>query len=268
MVPWEGFWQVLPSSIDEKIVPFLSTTTALRSHHGFIVYTKNRFMELRYVAMAHPPKSWPPTHLETMAMFRAFRAATGRCSWEETDRGWKVWHRIQLAGDPRLEGVAFEREFMFDRDFCRCKASFGPNGHHQRRLGAPLKETWRRLSPGGRTPLSGAWQCENQDELWIYLVTAGHYGVMRANIDRPKAPAHGDEFSDAEVLALAQAFSANAGARLETDSSFEHWPMIASTAGFEVRKHETFHLEQIEPHRFTATLPPYEGAGDEWHRID
>lgn len=60
---------------------------------------------------------------------------------------------------------------------------------------------------------------------------------------------------------------ANAGARLETRRTFDHWPMIAQVAGYEVRKHETFRIESVAEDRFVFTFPPEE-ARSIWHRID
>jgi len=107
----------------------------------------------------------------------------------------------------------------------------------------------------GTTPLAGAWRSGEPDNPWLYVVTAGHYGVMSTNADRPRRPAHGDEFSDSEVLAPWEGFGINAGARLETGRSFDHWPMLGNLAGYEVRKHETFVIDSVEHDRFTAILP-------------
>ena len=134
--------------------------------------------------------------------------------------------------------------------------------------GTENQEEWRRLSGPGTTALSGAWESRDAEGRWLYLVTAGHYGVMRASSDRPRAPAQGDAFSDAETFALFEGFGANAGARVETAATFDHWPMIAQVAGYEVRKHETFRIKLVEPERCLLTIPPDEDPGEGWRRLD
>jgi hypothetical protein len=99
------------------------------------------------------------------------------------------------------------------------------------------------------------------------MVTAGHYGILRIMSGRPKSPSQGKEFSDTEMYSIWEKFGANAGARLETRSTFDHWPMIAQVAGYEVRKHETFRIKSIEANNFVASIPP-EGELEVWRRID
>jgi hypothetical protein len=44
--------------------------------------------------------------------------------------------------------------------------------------------------------------------------------------------------------------------------------MIAQTAGYEVRKHETFRIESVEENRFVSSFPPDGEPGEAWRRID
>lgn len=258
--PWEGFWQVLYDDVDEDIVPFRDTTTALRTAQGFSIYTRTHFMEIRVDGMRHPPAAWPPTRSEAIAMLRAFFACAGPCAWREVVDGWRGDQAIIMASDPRIEGNAIHCSLEMEGDRGRCQRVL-PDG-------TQVSETWRRLSGAGASPLAGAWESGGPDDLWMYLVTAGHYGVIRTTSARPKAPSQGEEFSDAEAYALWEGFGANAGARLETAETFDHWPMIGQVAGYEVRKHETFRIDLVEDDRFIATLSPDEEPDEGWRRLD
>jgi hypothetical protein len=130
-----------------------------------------------------------------------------------------------------------------DGDHAKCEKAF--HGGH-------VQERWRRLSGTGATPLAGAWRSGEPEAPWLH-VTAGHYGVMSTTSHRPQRPAHGDEWSDSEVMALWEGFGVNAGARLETDRTFDHWPMLGDLAGHEVRKHETSRVGEVHPN---ASPPP------------
>lgn len=90
---------------------------------------------------------------------------------------------------------------------------------------------------------------------------------MHASAERQASMSNLDELSDAEIVALAHGFGANAGARIETRGTFEHWPMIASTPGYEVRKHEAFRLERVGRDEFAATLPLLDLPVGEWRRV-
>lgn len=148
--PWEGFWQLLPTIVDEDIVAFRSTTTTIRADHGVVIYTREHFMEFRFVSKVKPPEGWPPTDIELVNMFRAFRATSGRCTWTQTDQGWLAEHHIEMASDPRLEGGAYNRLFEFDGDCCRSRSTLDTErGEGEANL--------RRLSGPGRSPLAGAW---------------------------------------------------------------------------------------------------------------
>ena len=256
--PWEGFWQVLYDSTDEEVVSFRDTTMAVRPALGFSILTSGIFMELRATGRRQPPKEWPPTKREIVSMLREFSATAGPGRWEETHGHWRGEHTITMASDPRLEGGAARLDLRIDGDHALCEKTTRDR---------QVRERWRRLSGPGVTPLAGAWRSGDSDSPWLYVVTAGHYGVMNTSVDRPQRPAHRDEWSDSEVLALRDGFGANAGARLETDGTFDHWPMLGNLAGYEVRKHETFRVEEVHPDRFTAFLPPFE-EGQEWRRVD
>jgi hypothetical protein len=257
--PWEGYWQVLQGPADEAIVEFRNTTTAVRSGLGFSILTPRHFMELRSNGPRQPPEGWPPTRQEAIAMLREFTAHAGDSTWQGEHGRWKAESIITMAGDPRLEGTMVRHELEIDGELARCERSMED--------GTSVTETWRRLSGAGTSPLAGAWGSGDQDELWVYLVTGGHYGVIRTSSERPRGPARGNEFSDDEMFALWEGFGANCGARLETERSFDHWPMLGQVAGYEIRKHETFRLITVEDDRFVAVLPPYEEPGEGWRRI-
>lgn len=257
--PWEGFWQVLNEDAEEIIVEFRNTTTAVRSALGFSIFTPRHFMELRSTGPRQPPGGWPPTREEAIAMLRDFSAYAGDSTWQERQGRWTAESVITMAGDPRLEGTMARHVLEVDGDICRCERT--------REDGTAMTETWRRLSGAGSTPFAGAWENADPDNLWMYLVTAGHYGVIRTGSARPRVPAEGDDFSDDEIFALWEGFGANCGARLETEGSFDHWPMLGQVAGYEIRKHETFKIVEVEPDRFVATLPPYEDPDEGWRRI-
>ncbi|MGH8945499.1 MAG: hypothetical protein ACRDVL_05065 [Acidimicrobiia bacterium] len=256
---WEGFWQVLYRDDGESIVRFRDTTTSVRPGLGFSIFAARHFMELRSTGPRRPPAGWPPTKEEAIAMLRDFTAHAGDSTWQEDDGRWTGESLITMASDPRLEGTMVRHVLEIDGDQCRCESTIEG--------GDSISEIWRRLSRAGSTPLAGAWESGDPDDLWMYLVTAGHYGVIRTSSARPRSPADGDDFSDDELFSIWEGFGANAGARLETAGSFDHWPMLAQVAGYEVRKHETFQLVTVEPDRFVANLPPYEEVDDGWRRI-
>jgi hypothetical protein len=256
---FDGFWQVLHDSGDEEIVELRNTTTAIRPALGFSIFAGGHFLELRSLAPRRPPAGWPPTREEAVAMLRDFTAHAGDSTWQEDDGRWTGESLTTMASDPRLEGTMVRYVLEINGDVCRCEKTMEGGGS--------VTETWRRLSGAGGTPLAGAWESGDPDDLWMYLVTAGHYGVIRTSSARPRTPADGVDFSDDELFTIWEGFGANAGARLETAGSFDHWPMLAQVAGYEVRKHETFQLVTVEPDRFEANLPPYEEVDDGWRRI-
>jgi hypothetical protein len=75
---------------------------------------------------------------------------------------------------------------------------------------------------------------------------------------------------DAEIAALMQGFGANAGARIETRVSFDHWPMIAITnpGPIDCRKHETFRITKLESDTFKAALELDASDATEWRRLE
>lgn len=256
---WDGYWQVLYDDAQEEIVELRNTTTAIRAVLGFSVFAGGHFLELRSVSPRRPPEGWPPTREEAISMLREFVAHAGDTTWQE-GKGRLVGESvITMASDPRVEGTMVRHVLEIDGDFTRCEKEM--------ENGSSTTESWRRLSGSGTSPLAGAWESGDPNDLWMYLVTQGHYGVIRTSFDRPRTPTDGDDFSDDEVFALWEGFGANCGARLETEASFDHWPMLGQVAGYEIRKHQTFRLTHVEADRFLAYLPPYEETGEEWRRI-
>jgi hypothetical protein len=259
--PWEGFWQVVYADDDEEIVsyPPLFTTVSLR-RSGFSVYTGRFFVEIRTATGRRPPAGWPPTEAETIAGFRSARALGGPCTWSATRGGFEVEHVPTMAHDPRLSGRRFRSTASIEGDAARVQR-VDAEGHRE-------DEVWRRLSGPGSSPLAGAWESGGEGERWLYLVTAGHFGVMREAPGRV-FPARG-ELSDAEVAALRQGSGANAGARVETRVSFDHWPMIATSnpGPIDCRKHETFRIIKLGPDTFEAALALDASDAAEWRRLE
>ncbi len=258
--PWEGFWQVLSDSDDEDVVPFGNTTIAVRMGLRFIVFTQSHFMEIGVDGKRRALPEYPQTEREAVAVMRHFHAFVGRCDWREEHSGWKVEQEILMASDPRFEGRTIQSKLSLERDQCRRKGTL-PNGEG-------LNETCRRLSGAGTSPLAGAWETRSGDDWWMYLATAGHYGVMRAASSRPRTPSKGEEFSDAELFAILKGFGAHAGARLETKRTFDHWAMIGYLAGAEERKHPTFRIDSIKEDEVVFSIPHRVEAGEVWRRID
>ena len=116
--------------------------------------------------------------------------------------------------------------------------------------------------------MAGAWERKAGDDWWIYLATAGHYGVMRVASGRPKTPSNEREFSEVEEYALLKGFGGHVGARLETRRTFDHWAMIGYLAGGEERKHPTFRLESVKENEDTFSIPHRVESPQVWHRID
>jgi len=258
--PWEGFWQILSDSEDEDVVPFKSTTIAVRTALGFVVFTRRHFMEISVVGKRPVVEGYPPTEQEAAASMRQFQAYAGRCEWSEEDGRLLVHEQILMASDPRLEGRVIQSRLHLDADRCHRTGKLPSGGE--------LTENWRRLSGPGTSPLAGAWETRAGDDWWMYLATGGHYGVFRVASTRPRAPSKGEEFSDAELYALLMGFGAHAGARLETKRTFDHWAMIGYMAGGEERKHPTFRIESIKENEVVFSIPHRVEAGEVWRRID
>ncbi len=258
--PWNGFWQMLTDDEDVDFVPLRDTTVAIRSAAGFSVYTGDHFIELLTQGKCQPPATWPPTEAEAVEMYPHFYAIGGSCSWTELEEGWLAEHNIEMASDPRIEGISLSYTVNFQDNHCLCKRAF-PDGKI-------VEENWRKLSGAGDTPLAGAWESEDKHGRWMSLVTQGHYGVMRAGTERPRAPSQGVSFSDTEIYKLFNEFGVNVGARLETPSTFDNWPFLSQVPGYETRKHESFHIKFVDENRLIMSIPPYipEGAEGEWWR--
>ena len=257
--PWCGFWQILTDDTGLEIVPFNRTSLAVRPLIGYLVYSENHFIEIRILGKrAVPASGWAPSDEEMIAAFPLEYSVGGWCSWTESDDGWDAEHRIDMARDPRLEGESFHRTMKFEGNHGVFVSSIKNEGS--------TEEKWRKLSGPGTTPLSGAWKVESEKERWMSIVTSAHYGVMRASINRPKVPSQGDEFNDAEILALCKECGLNAGARIETPETFENWPFVATFHGYETRKHDTFRISNVKEDRFTITIPP-SSFSEEWTRL-
>lgn len=244
-----GCWQVLYDDPEVEVVPVANTTLAIRPF-GLVLYSGSSFIHIR-VPKGRRPQGWPPSPSAMVEYFRGSTAAGGWAGWQETRSGWIVEHRIEMAPDPRLEGTRVTYEVAITGD--RAEVHLLGAGRDD------AVERWRRLSGPGISPLVGAWEQRSDQDRWLYLVTAGHFGVMRADLDRP-AIGHDAELTDDEVASLVDTCGANAGAHVMTPGTFDHWPMIASSvAGYEIRKHQTFRLVDVAPNQFRATLPGLPG---------
>ncbi len=251
---------MLSYSDDEDVVPFKNTTIAVRKTLGFVVFTRRHFMEIRVIGKRPVVEGYPPTEQEAAASMRRFQAYAGRCEWSERDHGLLFQEQILMASDPHLEGRIIQSRLHIDADGCRRVGKL-PNG-------GELTENWRRLSGPGTSPLAGSWESRAGDDWWMYLATAGHYGVFRVASTRPRAPSKGEEFSDAELYALLMGFGAHAGARLETKRTLDHWAMIGYMAGGEERKHPTFRIDSVKGNEVVFSIPHRVETGEVWHRVD
>ena len=257
--PWCGFWQLLTDDTGLEIVPFNRTSLAVRPSIGYTVYSENHFIEIRILGKrAVPASGWAPSDEEIIAAFPLEYSVGGWCSWTESGDGWTAKHRVDMARDPRLEGESFHRTMKFEE-------VHGVSVRSVKNAGL-TEEKWRKLSGPGTTPLSGAWKVDREKERWMSIVTSAHYGVMRAGINRPKVPSRGDEYSDEEILTLCKECRSNAGARIETQETFENWPFVGTINGYETRKHETFRISNVKEDRFTISIPPMTFS-EEWTRF-
>jgi hypothetical protein len=238
--PWIGFWQVVDDDADDDdIVPYppLHTTLSL-GRSGFSLYTQSHFIEIRAGASRRPPVDWPATEAEERAWFETSYVSYGVCAWSETNDAWAVAQRpaATAGGGAALET---ERHASFDDDH----AAVGT-------------ERWRRLSGIGTSPLSGAWEQAGPDERWTYLISAGHYAVVRDVLKLEH-----DDISRVR---------ANAGARVERARSFDHWPFITTHGvGFiDARKHETFRVAAFEHDAFAAGFATDGSDAVKWQRLE
>jgi hypothetical protein len=183
----------------------------------------------------------------------------GPCRWKTTTNGFEVEHVPTMAHDPRLRGRRVRYAASIHGDEARVER-LSADGHRE-------DEVWRRLSGAGSSPLAGAWESGGEGQQWLYLATAGHFAVMREASGRAMT-AH-DELSDADIAAVMRGFGANAGARLETRVSFDHWPMIATTSPgpIDCRKHETFRIAKLESDKCDTALKLDGTDATEWRRL-
>lgn len=237
--PWMGFWQVVYTESEDEIVPYapLHTTLSLR-RSGFSLYTRSRFVQFRAAANRRPAAAWPATEAERRSWFDTCHVSFGACTWTHADGGWNVSHEpVAAAGGEPAPGT--ERRAVLEGD----KATVGD-------------EPWRRLSGAGASPLAGAWEQTGPSERWTYLISAGHYAVVRQRLDA-------DEGELGSV-------SGNAGARVESARSFDHWPFIATggIGSIDARKHETFRLTTVELGTFSAGFASDGSDASPWQRIE
>jgi len=237
--PWVGFWQVMYDDSDDEIVPYpaLYTTMSLR-RSGFSAYTEAHFIELRAAANRRPAVGWPPTDDERQAWHDTISVSTGTCAWRQSPGGWRVEHRPDDTGGG-MHPLPTVRPATLEGDI----ATVGG-------------ERWRRLSGGGSSPLAGAWRQDQSGERWTYLVTAGHYAVVRSALDR--GPSDKDRVG------------ANAGARVEAGRSFDHWPFITTNGvgSMDGRKHETFRVTHVESESFSAGFASDGSDAVPWRRLE
>jgi hypothetical protein len=239
--PWEGFWQITSTIKAEETFSFRGTTTTERAGIGFLLYTEKYFMEMRITGMRQPPSGQPPTDAETEAMFDSFECSVGQCSWRQAEDGWQVAHEPIVASHPTRLSSGPRRLVSEGSEFLLVSS------------GGSEPERWRRLTGAGNSPLSGVWESGEPSGRWLYLTTAGHYGVLYADQTTDPTP---------------HTFSANMGARLETDHSFDHWPMLSQTFGYDTQKHMSFKLETVEPNAFVSSIPTTSYPPDHWRRLE
>ena len=258
--PWCGFWQLLGDDSGVDIVEHDKTTIAVRPSIGYSIYSESHFIEIRVSGKRQLPSSSDGyTDAEKAGLFRLFQATAGRCSWRESADGWTAEHAITMASDPRNEGSQLQYEMSFRGDRSTGRRALPEGGY--------ADESWRRLSGASTTRLGGAWGINTAQQRWMSIATDAHYGVVRAGTDRPGSPSRADGYSDAEIASMWERFGANAGARIETDQTFEHWPFIGGNdPGYEARKHPTFRVSDVGEDRYTLAIPPFV-SGEEWTKL-
>jgi hypothetical protein len=252
----DGFWQLLVEDEAERVEPLRNTTIAVRTA-GCRVYAGGRYMEFRAEKERPFPADWPPTDEEAVRMFRTHVARFGSFTCADDRDAFVVDHRPELAVDPRHLSGRYRLRFRLEGDEAATESADGDTGDDGR---------WRRLSGRGSSPLAGAWESVGEGERFVYLVTAGHYGVMRVEHHGVDTAAAGPN-SDAGAARLFEARSLNAGAHLLASRTFDHWPMFASTAGYEIRKHPTFWLKRIAIDEFEMSFGPDDEASGVWRRL-
>ncbi|MDQ3879835.1 MAG: lipocalin-like domain-containing protein [Chloroflexota bacterium] len=252
----EGFWQVIFDDADEGVRPLGTGTLAVREAACWI-YVGDRYMEFRAHKDRVVPERYPPSQQEAAAMFRSHRAVAGRYVARRDGASLLVSHEPDIAVDPRMEATRYEHAVELDGDTATAHvlSSDGTRGEQYR---------WRRLSGRGSSPLAGGWETGDEMDRWMYLVTAAHYGVMRADLsvlaDWPRTLSPSDD----EAAAFFAARSLNAGAHLLAAKTMDHWPMYGSTTGYEMRKHPTFWLPEIGRDEFLMSFAPEDDAGRWW----
>jgi hypothetical protein len=257
--PWEGFWQVVYDDPRDEIVPRdeLYTTISLR-RSGFSVYAGGRFLHIRAESGRRPPSGWPPTDAERIAWARTASSAAGTCAWRSVDGGWVGEHEISMAPDPRDTGSSSTLRATIDGTQADVVIESG---------GAPTRETWRRLSGPGSSPLAGAWGATGERDRWMFLVTEGHYGVVRQDLER-RMPAAGEALGDDELLRISDGFGSNAGAIVVTATSFDNHPFLSSNAaGYEALKHPTFKIVSADEERIVIGLRADGSDASPWGRL-
>ncbi len=254
--PIDGFWQLLVEDDAERVEPLRNTTVAVRAA-GCRVYAGGYYMEFRAEKERPFAAGWPPTDEEAVGMFRTHLAHFGSFSCADDSGIVVADHRPELAVDPRHVRAPYRLAFHLEGDEAVTESADGNADGHGR---------WRRLSRRGSSALAGAWESVDEGERFVYLVTAGHYGVMRVEQDRA-ATADADPETDAGAARLFEARSLNAGAHLVASRTLDHWPMFASTAGYEIRKHPTFWLKRIAADEFEMSFGPDDESSGTWRRL-
>jgi len=255
--PWYGFWQLVTDE-PEEIIPHNRTTIAQRPHIGFSVYTENHFIEVRSLGLRQLPQADDPNEAEIVGYFNLLHVCAGQCMWKQASAEWQAEHHLTDAHDPRMEGATLLHRFTFNDDECTCIRQTSDGGE--------VTETWKRLSGKGASKLAGAWKSDDPEfGRWIYLVTGGHYGVIR-NLPNRLKKAAGETYSPAETVAIFEDFGFNVGARLETSQTFDHWPFMSQVPGYETRKHQTFQIVSASEDAFFAAIPPHIPA-QSWQRL-
>ncbi|WP_168203818.1 lipocalin-like domain-containing protein [Humibacter ginsenosidimutans] len=262
--PIDGFWQVEYDDPHDEFVDVGNTNVSLR-RTAFTVYADGRFLQIRTDSGRRPPTTWPPSEAERVSLFRSSTASAGRFRYDQNAddaaaHTGAVAHTVTMAPDPRDVGARFDCAVTIDGDTAEVR---GTDPH-----GASVHERWRRLSRRGATPLAGAWASGDDDDRWMLLVTAGHYGVVHSKAVSVELPETG-ELGDADVLAVFESFGSNAGAIVQTATSFDNHPFVASnSSGYEARKHESFFLSSVESDRLMIGFEDDGSDALPWTRLD
>jgi len=256
----DGFWQVVYDDPRDEFVRVerAHTNVSLR-RAGFLIYAAGWFAHIRVESGRVPTQRWPPPESERVRLFRSATAAAGRASWRREGDRWIAEHEVTMSPDPRRRHDRFTYVGAVDGDRAETTVSHASVNAD--------RENWRRLSGAGSSPLAGAWQSGDDSDAWLLVVSAGHYAVVHQESTAEVLPQEGD-LDDRQVVSIFDTFGSNAGAVVETATSFDTHPFISSnSAGYDAAKHPSFFLSSIDADRALIGFEDDGSDAQAWNRV-